>query len=85
MRITVQFHNGARAEALILAGDHKQALVVVEGRSEAEEWLVLNGRLYDEAGHPIEIEAMFALDGFDCTELCAELFPRTATAGGRWN
>ena len=85
MRITVRFNNGARAEALILAGDRKQALVVVEGRSEAEDWRLLNGRLYDQGGQPVEIEAMFALDGFDCAEICAELAPRTATAGGRWN
>jgi hypothetical protein len=85
MRITVRFHNGARAEAVILAADRKQALVVVEGRPEAEEWLILDGRLYDQAGQTVEIEAMFALYGLDCAELCAELFPRTATAGGRWN
>jgi len=85
MRITVRLHNGARADALILAGDRNQALVIVEGRRDAEEWQILEGRLHDEVGQPVEIEAMFALDGADCAELCAELYPRTATAGGRWN
>jgi hypothetical protein len=85
MRITVRFHNGTRAEALILGGDRNQALVVVEGRREAVTWQLLDRRLHDEAGEPVEIEAMFALDGVDCAELCAELFPKTATANGRWN
>ena len=85
MRITVRFHNGARAEALILAGDRNHVLVVVEGRRDAEEWGLIDRRLYDQAGQPVEIETMFALDGLDCTELCAVLFPKTATAGGRWN
>ena len=85
MRIAVRFHNGTRAEALILAADGKQVLVVVEGRPQAEEWLVLDSRLYDQTGQPVEIEAIFALEGLDCTEVCAELFPRTAAAGGRRN
>jgi len=82
--MTVRFHNGARAEALILAGHRNQALVVVEGRPEAEEWRIIDGRWCDQTGQPVEIEALFALDGVDCAELCAELSPRTATAGGRW-
>jgi hypothetical protein len=82
MRITVRFYNGARAEALILGGDRNEALVVVETRAEAEQWTIVEGRLHDEAGQPVEIEAMFALDGLDCSEVCAELFPKTATAGG---
>jgi hypothetical protein len=85
MRITVRFYNGASAEALILGADRNEVLAVVEGRPEAEQWRILDGRLHDEAGEPIEIEAMFALDGIDCAELCTELFPKTATAGGRWN
>jgi len=85
MRITVNFHDGARAEALILGANRNEALVVVEGRREAETWRILDGRCYDETGQSVEIEAMFALDGVDCAELCAELFPKTATAGGRWN
>ena len=85
MRMTVRFHNGERADALILAGDRNLALVVVEGRRAAEEWQILEGRLHDQVGQPLEIEAIFAVDGADCAELCAELFPKTATAGGRWN
>jgi hypothetical protein len=85
MRITIRFHNGARAEALILGGDRVQALVVVEGRREAETWQIVDRRLYDPAGEPVEVEGMFALDGVDCSELCAQLYPKAATAGGRWN
>ena len=80
MRVTVRFHDGTRAEALILAADGKLARVVVAGRPDAEEWPILDGRLYDQTWQLLEIEAMFVLEGLDCADVCAELFPRKSTA-----
>jgi hypothetical protein len=82
MRLTLQFQDGTSAEALILAADGNQIRVVVDGNcSDTEQWLMLNGRWYDEDGGLVEIGSLVALGETDCLQVFAAAYPRTATAG----
>jgi hypothetical protein len=81
MRLTVQFDNGVRGEAVLLASNGNQIRVIVAGRGKTEDWLISYGRWFDESGRPIEIDGMVALDGMDYSKLCEDVRPRMATAG----
>lgn len=81
MRMAVQFENGVRAEALVLACNRNRLRVVVAGRRETEEWPRIDGFWYDESGRRVEIEAMVGLDGIDYSAASDEMHPKTASAG----
>jgi hypothetical protein len=80
MRMTVQFQNGSRAEALLLAAQGNRIRAIVAGRGTTEEWLMFDGHWFDESGRLIEIEALTNLDGIDGSQLFANVYARTATA-----
>jgi hypothetical protein len=81
--MTIQFRDGMSADALILAAEGNQIRVVVGGScSDTEQWLMLNGRWYDEDGVLVEIGSLVALDAIDRSQIFADVYPRTATAGG---
>ena len=81
MRMVVRFQNGLKVEALILAAHRDQIRVVVAGRRETEEWLMVDGGWYDDSGRRVDIQAVVALDGIDCADFCGNVYPRTAAAG----
>jgi hypothetical protein len=81
MQMTVKFKSGVIEDALLLSVGSDRIRVVVAGRSTTEEWLMLDGRLFDEEGRIIEVQALFAVDGVEYSQLI-ELYGRTAAAGG---
>jgi len=81
MRMRVQFENGGRAEAVLLAGSRREMRVVVEGSTDTEQWEKLDGAWRDENGGPIEIEALIAVDGTDWLAFCAEAGGLTVARG----
>ena len=81
VQMTVKFNSGAIEDALVLAVRTDRIRVLVAGRRTTEEWLMLEGRLFDEDGRIIELQALFALDGIGYAEII-DLYARTATAGG---
>ena len=81
MRMTVEFHNGLRGEALVLATNGNRIRVIVAGRGTTEQWQLVNGHCFDELGRVVGLEAMVAVDGIDYVQL-GELYPKAATAGG---
>jgi hypothetical protein len=78
MQMTVKYKSGVIEDALVLAVGSDRIRVVVAGRGTTEEWLMLDGRLFDEDGR---IQALLALDGVEYSQLI-DLYARTATAGG---
>jgi hypothetical protein len=79
--MTVRFKAGVIDDALLLAVGRDRIRVLVAGRRSTEEWLMMEGHLFDEDGRIIEVQALFALDGIEYSPLI-ELYARTATAGG---
>jgi len=76
----VKFKSGVIEDALLLSVGSDRIRVVVAGRGTTEEWLMLDGHLFDEDGRIIEVQALLALDGVEYSQLI-ELYARTATAG----
>jgi hypothetical protein len=70
-----------RAEAVLLAVGTDRMRVAVAGFNETEEWARYQGVWYDEAGAPVEVQAILAVDGVDTAAFCADAFPRTLTMG----
>jgi hypothetical protein len=81
MQLQIQFENGTRAEAVILAANRYEMRVVVQGFDNTQTWDKLDGVWRDESGERIEIEAMIPLEGIDCSSYCAELGARTMAMG----
>lgn len=82
MRMAIQRGNGVRAEALLLAVSKSRMRVVIAGTADTVELSMMDGRWIDESGEIIEFEALLPLDGIGWPGLCADLYPRTAVAGG---
>jgi hypothetical protein len=82
MRLTVQFDNGVRGEALLLASNGNQMRVIVAGRVTTEDWLIVDRHWFDAKGRPVEVDALIAVDRMDYSQLADDARPRTATAGG---
>lgn len=81
MRMQVRFENGSRAEAVLLASGTRQMRVVLKGSADTEHWEMIQGGCVDETGQPVEIEAVFAVEGTNWAALCAELGTRTMAMG----
>lgn len=81
MRMQVRFENGSRNEALLLAAGTRQMRVVVKRSANAEQWEILDGSWRDENNRPIEIEALFVVDGTNWSAFCSELGTRTMAMG----
>jgi hypothetical protein len=77
----VQFENGVRAEAVVLAAARDLLRVAVAGSRDTEEWLMFDGCWYDESGRRVEIEAAVAIDGLDYSAVSGEAYPKVAAAG----
>ena len=77
MHMAIQRENGARAEAVLLASSHGRLRIAVSGRGDIEEWTMLDGIWRDESGGRIGIDALFAIDGVDCTYFSGVASART--------
>lgn len=73
MRMEVQFENGRRAEAVLLAANRYEMRVAVTGSADTEQWQKHDGAWFDENGGRIEIEALTAVEGTDWVTFCGEL------------
>lgn len=82
MRMQIEFEDGGRAEAVLLAAGRREMRVVVEGSTDTEQWEKVDGVWRDESGARIEIEALIMVDGTDWLPFCAELGIRTMAMGG---
>jgi hypothetical protein len=58
MRMTVQFQDGSRSDALLLAVSAHHARVIVAGRGTTEEWILFDGHCFDERGGAVTIESL---------------------------
>lgn len=81
MRMHVQFANGGRAEVLLLAAGRREMRVIVEGSASTDRWERVDGAWRDENGAPIEIEAVFAVDGTEWQAFCSQLGNATMAMG----
>ena len=81
MQMQIQFENGKRAEAVILAASRYEMRVVVQGFDNTQAWEKVDGLWRNESGERIEIEALIPLDGIDCSRFCEELGARTMAMG----
>ena len=79
MRMTVQFQNGDRADAVLLAAQADRVRVVVAGRGVTEEWVLFYGHFYDQAGRPVEIDSIEAVEGVSYA------FPEAVAVGSAAN
>src|SRR5579862_9433321 len=81
MRMLIQYQNGLRVEAVLLAANSERMRVAIESQCDTIELEKANGRWYPETGPAIEIEALIPIDGTDFSCFCSEVYPRTAVAG----
>jgi hypothetical protein len=81
MWMQVQFENGSRAEALIMAASTYEMRVVVEGYTDTQHWERIDGVWQDDSGERIAIGAVIALAGTAWVPFCGELGARTMALG----
>lgn len=81
MRIMLQYQNGLRAEAVLLAINGDRMRIIIGSDRETTEMNRVGEGWSTEAGEPIEIDALLPIPGVDVSKLCAEVYPRTSVAG----
>jgi hypothetical protein len=79
MQIIIRYENGRTAEAVLLAAAKDTMRLAISGQADTTELVQVNGCWYAEDGAAVEFDALVA--GGDFAEFCAELYPRTLTAG----
>jgi hypothetical protein len=79
MQIIIRYENGRTAEAVLLAAAKDTLRLAIAGQPDVTELVQVNGSWYAEDGAVVEFDALVA--GGDSAEFCAELYPRTLTAG----
>lgn len=82
MGMIIQFTNGRRVQALLLAAAaNVMRIVVSEG--DTLELFRAGDQWYSETGEAVKMEGLIAIGGIDATQFCTALAPRAAAAAGR--
>jgi hypothetical protein len=85
MLLSIEDEAGRRSEAMLLAAGKDRMRLAPRGSSDTLELTMVAETWYDERGRRVTIAAILALDGADCSDFCADVYPRVATAGQNWN
>ena len=80
MRMTIQYQDGCRAEAVLLAASRDRMRIVIESDRDTVDLHRVNWRWYTEDEAEVVIEAMIAIPGTDASQFWSELYPQTMTA-----
>ena len=81
MRIMIRYQDQRTVEAVLLAANQERMRIAIASQGDATE-LTLNSEYWlTDKSEQVEIEALITIDGLDVSHFCAEIYPRTMTAG----
>jgi hypothetical protein len=81
MRMFIRYEGGIEVEALLLAAGRDRMRVVIPEERDTLDLTRLEGSWRTEGGQDVEIAALIPFAGTDCAQFCAEVYPRTMSAG----
>jgi hypothetical protein len=81
MRMFIRYDDGVEVETLLLAAGRDRMRVVIPEQRDTVDITMLEGSWRTEGGQAIEITALIPFAGTDCAQFCAEVYPRTMSAG----
>ena len=81
MLMTIRYQGGMRVEAVLLAANRERMRLAFASQRDTIELYRAGGCWYTEKGDVIELEALVPFAGTDLAGFCAEVYPRTITAG----
>ena len=81
MHILIRLESAVEVEALLLAAGRDRMRVVFPQQRATDDLTRAEGCWRTESGQVIEIAALIPLAGADCSQVCAEVYPKTMSAG----
>ena len=81
MRMLIRYKGEVEIEALLLAAGRDRMRVVVPQQRDTVDLTRSEGCWRTESEQVVEIAGLISVAGADCSQFCAEVYPKTMSAG----
>ena len=81
MHILIRFESAVEVEALLLAAGRDRMRVVIPRQRDTVDLTRSEGCWRTESEQVVEIAGLISVAGADCSHFCAEVYPKTMSAG----